>query len=246
MLKARNIVIRSKPPSATIQREHHSSYWRQRIVRHVMIALANIACVLLFWELFSMRRDVISRLSISTAYPALFLTVAAMVIGPWKVLRGRTTAVSFDLRRDLGIWAGIMALLHTGVGLNVHLRRRPWLYFIDEHHRMRHDLFGIGNDTGLLAALLFLFLLAISNDLSLRRLGAPTWKSLQRWTYIAVGFTLMHAAAYQFVEKRQVAYLALLWVTITTITVLQAGGWRRMKRKRNRTILVSRTNNNAT
>lgn len=228
------MVIRSELPSTTVQRGHRSSYWHQRIARHMVIALANIACVTLFWELFSIRHDVISRLSIATAYPALFLTAAAVFIGPWNVLRGRMTAVSFDLRRDLGIWAGIMALLHTCVGLNVHLRGRPWLYFIDEHHRVRHDLFGIGNDTGLLAALLFLLLLAISNDLSLRRLGTRTWKSLQRWTYMAVGFTLMHAVAYQFVEKRQVAYDALLWVTITTIAVLQAAGWWKMKRKRNR------------
>ena len=78
-------------------------------MRHVVIALANFACVAVFCELFSIRRDVISRLSISTAYPALFLTAAALSIGPWNVLRGQTNPVSFDLRRDLGIWAGIMA-----------------------------------------------------------------------------------------------------------------------------------------
>jgi len=165
-----------------------------------MIALADIAGVALFWELFSVRRDVISRLSIATAYPALFLTAAAMSVGPWNVLRGRANPVSFDLRRDLGIWAGIMALLHTGIGLNVHPRGRPWLYFIDQHHHVRHDLFGIGNDSGLLAALLFVLLLGISNDLSLRRLGTRTWKSLQRWTYVAMALTLMHAVAYQFVD----------------------------------------------
>jgi methionine sulfoxide reductase heme-binding subunit len=144
----------------------------------VVIALANFACMAVFWELFSIRRDVISRLSIATAYPALFLTAAAVSIGPWNVLRGRMNSVSFDLRRDLGIWAGMMALLHTGIGLNVHLRGRPWLYFVDQRYRVRHDLFGIRNDTGLLAAFLFLLLLAISNELSLRRLGTKTWKSL--------------------------------------------------------------------
>ena len=203
------------------------------------IALATIACVAIFWELFSIRGDVISRLSVATAYPALFLTAAAVSIGPWNVLRGQTNPVSFDLRRDFGIWAGITALLHTGIGLNVHLRGRPWLYFIDQHHQVRHDLFGIGNDTGLLAALLFLLLLAISNDLSLRRLGTRTWKSLQRWTYMAVALTLMHAVAYQFVEKRQAAYRALLWATIAMTAVLQAAGWWRTKRKLNRSALVS-------
>jgi len=205
----------------------------------VAIALATIACVAVFWELFSIRGDVISRLSIATAYPALFLTAAAVSIGPWNVLRGQTNPVSFDLRRDFGIWAGITALLHTGIGLNVHLRGRPWLYFIDQRHQVRYDLFGIGNDTGLLAALLFLLLLAISNDLSLRRLGTRTWKSLQRWTYMAVALTLMHAVAYQFVEKRQAAYRALLWATIAMTAVLQAAGWWRTKRKLNRSALVS-------
>ena len=208
-------------------------------MRHVVIALANVACVAVFWELFSIRRDVISRLSIATAYPALFLTAAALSIGPWNVLRGQTNSVSFDLRRDLGIWAGIMALLHTGIGLNVHLRGRPWLYFIDQHYRVRHDLFGIGNDTGLLAALLFLVLLAISNDLSLRRLGTRTWKSLQRWTYMAVALTLMHAVAYQLVEKRQAAYDALVWATIAMTAVLQVAGWWRTRQKPSGGALVS-------
>jgi len=144
--------------------------------------LTTLACTVVFWEVFSARRDVMSRLSIATAYPALFLSAMAVSFGPWNVLRGRPNPVSFDLRRDVGIWAGLMALVHTAIGLNVHLRGRPWLYFIDQHHRVRHDLFGFGNDTGLVAVLLFLLLLAISNDLSLRRLGTRKWKSLQRWT----------------------------------------------------------------
>jgi methionine sulfoxide reductase heme-binding subunit len=137
----------------------------------VKIVLTTLSITTLFWKLFAARQDVISHLSIATAYPALFLTAAALLVGPWNVLHGHDNPVSFDLRRDLGIWAGIVALLHTGIGLNVHLRGRPWLYFIDQHDRVRHDLFGLGNGAGLIAAFLFLLLLAISNDLSLRRLG---------------------------------------------------------------------------
>jgi len=197
-----------------------------------LIALATLACAALFWHLFSARRDFISHLSIATAYAALFLTVAALLLGPWRVLRGRANAVSFDLRRDLGIWAGIMALLHTGVGLNVHLRGRPWLYFVDQHHRVRLDLFGFGNDTGLTAALIFLLLLALSNDLSLRRLGLQKWKSLQRWTYLVVVLTVLHAIAYQRIEKRQLAFEALVWVMTATMTAFQVMGWRRIRSQR--------------
>jgi sulfoxide reductase heme-binding subunit YedZ len=186
----------------------------------------------LFWRLFSERRDLISHISIATAYPALFLTGLAVVLGPWNVLRRRANPVSFDLRRDVGIWAGIMALLHTGVGLNVHLRGRMWLYFVDEHHRVRHDWFGFGNDTGLVAALIFLLLLALSNDLSLRSLGTRRWKSLQRWTYAAVVLTILHAIAYQHVEERRGAYEILLGAITLTMALFQLTGWRRTKAAR--------------
>ena len=194
------------------------------------IALITLAGTSLFWRLFSARRDLISHLSIATAYPALFLTAAAVLLGPWNVLLRRPNPVSFDLRRDIGIWAGVMAVLHTAVGLNVHLRGRPWLYFFDQHRHFRHDLFGFGNDTGLIAALFFLLLLAISNDLSLRRLGSRKWKSLQRWTYAAVVLTILHAVAYQYIEKRHGPYEVVLWATTALTASLQITGWWHTKR----------------
>jgi sulfoxide reductase heme-binding subunit YedZ len=210
------------------QPEHRLSYWHRRIARHVMIALTALAITALFWKLFAVRQDVISHLSIATAYPALLLilTAAALLLDPWNVLHGHNNPVSFDLRRDLGIWAGIMALLHTGVGLNVHLRGRPWLYFVDQHNRVRRDLFGFGNYTGLIAAFLLLLLLAISNDLSLRRLGTRKWKSLQRWTYLAGVLTLMHAVASQRIERRQVGYESVIWGITAIVAALQITGWR--------------------
>ena len=178
---------------------------------------------MLFWRLFAERRDFISHLSIALAYPALFLLAAALLLGPWNVLRGRPNPLSFDLRRDIGIWAGVMAAGHTVVGLNVHLRGRPWLYFVNEHHHVRHDLFGFGNHTGLIAAVLFIILLIISNDAWLRRLGSRKWKSVQRWTYIVAGLTFVHAAAYQSIEKRGLSFAIVLWVTIAVVISMQLG-----------------------
>ncbi len=219
-------------PTALANTSHRRlSYWQHRAARHLTIAFCTVASIELFWRLFSVRRDLISHLSIATAYPALFLTGATIVMGPWNVIRGRTNPVSFDLRRDLGIWAGIMALVHTGIGLNVHLRGRPWLYFIDEHHHVRHDFFGFGNDTGLIAALLFLLLLALSNDFSLRCLGSRKWKSLQRWTYATVALTVAHGAAYQEIEKRRESYKAVLWIITGILAALQLVGWWRTVHK---------------
>jgi sulfoxide reductase heme-binding subunit YedZ len=210
------------------------SYWQRRTIQHITIGSTTLACTVVFWELFADRRDFISRLSIATAYPALFLTAAALVLGPWNVLAGRANPLSFDLRRDFGIWAGIMALLHTVVGLNVHLRGRMWLYFVNERHHVRHDLFGFGNDTGLLAALLFLLLLAISSDRSLRSLGARAWKSLQRWTYAAVALTAAHAIAYQHIEQRKVSYEVLLGAAVVAVMSFQIAGWNRSKARSGR------------
>src|SRR5437588_4866972 len=196
--------------------------------RPTTLTTTLLSSTALFWELFSVRRDVISHLSIATAYPALLLIAGAVLLGPCNVLRGRANPVSSDLRRDVGIWAGIMALLHTALGLDVHLRGRPWLYFVDQHGHLRHDLFGFGNYTGLIAALLFLLLLAVSNDLSLRHFGPQKWKSLQRWTYGAVTLTVLHGIGYQHIEKRQRDYEATLWGVTAIVAIFQIAGWRRI------------------
>src|ERR1700730_6982542 len=155
---------------------------RRRLPHHILIGAVSAALTVIFMHLFP-KRDLISRLSIGMAYPALFLTAAALLLGPFHVLLRKPNPVSFDLRRDLGIWAGILALAHTAVGLNVHLRGRMWLYFVDTQHHLRRDAFGFGNYTGGVAALVFALLLALSNDVSLRKLGVECWKSLQRWAY---------------------------------------------------------------
>jgi len=102
-------------------------------------------------------------------------------------MRRRPNPISFDLRRDVGIWTGILAIVHTAIGLTVHLRGRMWMYFFKTLHPVHLQItqFGFANFTGLAAALLFLMLLAISNDLSLLALKTNRLKSLQRWTYAA-------------------------------------------------------------
>ena len=115
-----------------------TSRFRIRFAHHFLIGAASIACTLIFMRLFP-KRDLISRLSIGTAYPALFLTAITMLLGPFNLLRRKPNPVSFNLRRDFGIWSGILAIFHTIVGLNVHLRGRLWLYFMNDHHRWRRD-----------------------------------------------------------------------------------------------------------
>jgi len=102
--------------------------------------------------------DVITRLSFASAWPGLVLIAFTLLIGPFKQIWGRNRAVSLDFRRDVGIWAGMVSVFHAGIGQCVHLRGRPWLYYIYEHwakahvQPLRHDVFGLANYTGLAAA----------------------------------------------------------------------------------------------
>jgi sulfoxide reductase heme-binding subunit YedZ len=173
----------------------------------------------------------LSRASFATAYPALVLLGATLVIGPLNLLRHRPSPVSIDLRRDLGIWAGILAILHTAVGQCVHLRGRPWLYYIygpaEHHHRLalRHDLFGIANYSGAIATLIVVALFATSNDFSLRALGTRQWKQLQRWNYAAAALVALHAFAYQGIEKQRPQFVAVVIACVAITLAIQWAGF---------------------
>ena len=209
-----------------------------RLATHHLSLAAAAASTVFCLYITRPYRDVITRLSFSTAYPALVLLVVTLWIGPWNLLRGRRMPVSSDLRRDIGIWAGILGILHTIIGLCVHMRGRPWLYFIyprSQRHSfpLRHDIFGFANETGLIATIILVLLFVTSNDYSLRRLGTPGWKQLQRWNYALFLFVLLHTVAYQTIEKQHAPFVAMV-VACTAITIcVQALGFQRRRARAN-------------
>lgn len=202
--------------------------WRH----HLPLGLASMFCV---WLLYATRdySDVLTRLSFATAYPALVLLAAALIIGPWRTLSGKSRVISLDLRRDVGIWAGILGVLHAGFGQFVHLRGRPWLYYIYEKWDvmpLRYDMFGFSNYTGLIATLLLIALLATSNDASLRKLGTPGWKQLQRWNYVCFGLTALHTFGYLLgIKAPQPPLIAVAALCVAIAATLQYLGWRRRR-----------------
>ena len=168
------------------------------------------------------------RISLASGYVALGLLALTLSLGVWRLLKTKKpTAIHFDLRRDVGIWAGIFALLHSFAGLFVHMRSLPYsflYYFFYEPQRnatfpVRHDIFGFANYSGLAAALLAVVLLAISNDYSMRRFGRRRWKNWQRWNYALCALTALHALLYVIIEMRPMA----LWITSIAVILLTAG-----------------------
>jgi len=121
--------------------------------------------------------------------------------------------------------------VHAVIGQCVHLRGRPWLYYVygrQEHHHtfpIRHDLFGLANYTGLFSVILLAALFATSNDFSLRVLGTPRWKRLQRWNYAVFALAAVHAIGYFAIEKQEFPFIVLVGALLGIAIALQAAGF---------------------
>jgi sulfoxide reductase heme-binding subunit YedZ len=136
----------------------------------------------------------------ASGYIALAFLAVTLALGPLNLILKRKNPVSTYIRRDLGIFGGTLAIVHSVTGLFVHLRGKTWLYFLEESGnslRIRLDKFGISNYTGLIAALIILVLLALSNDLSLEKLKSGIWKNIQRLSYVMFVLIVLHSILYR-------------------------------------------------
>ncbi len=112
---------------------------------------------------------------------------------------------------------------HLQLHLAPHLENAPFF---------RLGPFGWANHVGLIATLLIILLLAISNDYSVRKLGTRRWKSLQRWTYYFVGLLAIHSVLYQLVEHRPVPFVVLFSALMVLGLAIQLYGVRLFRRLR--------------
>jgi sulfoxide reductase heme-binding subunit YedZ len=202
----------------------------RRAARHAVIALATAGAVAALYSLVP-SPNAARRLTLATAYAGLALLAATLWLGPWYVLRGRRAPVSVGWRRDLGIWAAFVAALHTIVGLRVHFRGDWRRYFLFPPRdgagpRPRTDGMGWANHAGLLALLVMLVLLAISNDFALRRLGPARWKAIQRWNYVGFVLVGLHAIVYQVMVRRTPPVVAVVIAVLVLTAAVQIAGFR--------------------
>lgn len=211
-------------------------YWTRRLLRNLGVLAVALAVHLAVVAQSSDSPQVMYRLSMATGWVSVVLIAWALLIGPWRVRRGRPAPASTDLRRDVGVWGGVFGLAHVATGLQVHFAGEFWKYFVypDGDHRipLRHDLFGFANWTGLAATLLLVLLLAISNDAALRALGTRRWKSWQRWTYWMAALTVAHALAYQIETRHLGRWIAAVVLVTAIVLAMQIDGRRRMLARR--------------
>lgn len=166
------------------------------------------------------------RLSLATAWLCFALLVAALSLGAAKALRTGRPLINDLLRRDLGIWAALTGLAHLVVATAVVMQPAYFQAYITgpPEAPMPGWAGWIGTASivaGYVVGLLFLALLGLSNNLSLRRLGATRWRKLQGAARWAFGLTAAHGVIFQVIEGRTGAWLAALVVVTAAVLALR-------------------------
>jgi sulfoxide reductase heme-binding subunit YedZ len=163
--------------------------------------------------------------SIATAYVSFIMLGISLSLGPLNVIRRKHNPTHMVLRRDFGVGGGIAALVHTALGLQVHMGGVLLRYFtIPDPVPKGRVAFVAANYIGLIAAGVLAFLVMISNDVAIRRLGLARWKKAQRLAYVAAIATAAHGLLYQFQENRVFWAILFLAAASVFVFVLQVKG----------------------
>lgn len=136
---------------------------------------------------------------------SLVLLAFTMMIGPMSRLWRRFSRI-IPYRRELGIYAVLLALLHTTIILfgwvSLDLMRLFGFEFhpnLQQYVMLNHG-FALANVIGILALLYGFVLMLTSNNLSLRWLGNNVWKYIQQGTYVLWWLSVVHTAYFLFVH----------------------------------------------
>ena len=205
-----------------------STRFKTRAKDHAILLIVTGVLLLTFIVLIP-GDDVKYLWSMGIGYVSIILLAITLLIGPLNIYSKKVNPVSSDLRRDAGIWCGLMSLAHIVIGIQVHMGN-IWLYFFkavkgDDSYKFRDDLFGWANYAGFVAGLIVLVLLLLSNDLSLKWLRPRSWKNIQRWNYLLFALVLMHGIMYQIIEKRTMVIILLFSMIMLMPVIGQSLGF---------------------
>ncbi len=163
--------------------------------------------------------------TIGTGYLGLAYLIFTLIVGPWRVVRSRRRVpVNIDLRRDVGIWAGVTMILHI-IGTFSDHHWRVWMFFLWPNGMPKLTLFGSSNWIGLVATLIACVLLVLSNDFTLRRLKGPRWKFLQRFNYGVFVLSVVHTFGYQVIVERVDPMTPITAVVVVLTIGIQGWGF---------------------
>ena len=200
-----------------------------RLKRHYLPLIVLTIVVTIIFHFVLIKLPVISFITRITGYIGISLIAFSLLIGPFEVILRRKLAMSSHYRRDIGIYGGVVAIIHTVTGLFVHLRGQMWKYFLEKSadgFHLKFDSFRLANYTGLVAALLILLMLITSNDFSIRKLQFSTWKTIQRLAYIMFPLIIVHAMFYKIMAKHLGSIYWIYLPVFLLVLLFQLAGMR--------------------
>jgi len=188
----------------------------KRYLRHLVllkVSLLSLTAAALLGQI----DGVLERLSLTSAWLCLLLFCATLLVGPKQVFEGQQPPANILLRRDLGIWTALTGLLHffLGTAFSMDAVNYMSVFVVDD---VAEGWFFWGSIWGFVAGLLCLILLAISNNVALRKIGTKWWKRVQRLAYPTFIITVAHGIYFQLLEQRD----AWLWTMLTITGVVVA------------------------
>ncbi|MCA1321472.1 hypothetical protein LC085_16320 [Bacillus tianshenii] len=135
---------------------------------------------------------------------SLFMLGLVMIIGPIvRILPALKGMIAW--RRSLGVWSGILALIHTIIILDGWVE---WefarLFFIFTpfgKEWVLHPGFALANAIGIIAVLYYLLLMITSNNQSIKVLGNSAWNYLQSKTSTLYILILLHTLYFLYFHK---------------------------------------------
>lgn len=172
--------------------------------RHILTLVLSVLLVSLFGVVHGQWSDM-HRWNKAAADASFLLLTATMAIGPagrlWPRLRRLV-----PVRREFGIYAIVLALVHT---LTIFDGWIEWnfarLFGLEFHPGLGHYVmlqhgFGLANAIGLLALVYGMVLALTSSDRALRLLGGPTWKFIQGAAYVLWALVVVHTAYFLYMH----------------------------------------------
>lgn len=209
-----------------------------RIKNHYLPLLSLVFIAGLFFYFNRANRNAITFITQASGYISLIILIVSLIIGSVNLLLKYKNPISTYLRRDISIIGGTLAVIHSITGLFVHLRGKNWQYFLnktDYGYSIRLDNFGLANYTGLIATLIIILLLTISNDYFLKKMSPIKWKNIQRLSYLMFILTIIHCFYYRIVkENLNLIYWFYIPLFTITLTFQIVGVWLKLTNQKDK------------
>lgn len=174
------------------------------VARYVVVGAVGGALIYAFW-LTRPQWDPEMRRWKAVGDASLLLLYATVSIGPATRLWPKAGRF-LRYRREVGVWFGLLALVHTFLVLDGwarwDVRRFLGYEYIPELGRLvrLEPGFGLANILGLVAVLITIPLIATSTDWAMRVLGGSAWKFLHNATYVIFWLVVLHTAYFLFLH----------------------------------------------